>query len=264
MRSKLRSLAWYAILPVLAVCALFLVVVLDRALFWRLERDVLARASRSRPVLAGGKSMQVLFLGDSIIAAFPLKAFLPQNLLVINAGVSRQTTTEILERYKARQGPWTSQVVLIEGGLNDLMQCVGHEQDPAMVLDRVVRNFETALDLAEERNQRAIVLGVNPITEPFLLSTFRLVRLPEEFDVQKFNTLARELSVRLSALCRRRGVEFLDPAEILSAPDGGADRLYAARDGYHLNIRGYERLGLLLSERLEKIARAPAEVTGVE
>lgn len=225
-------------------------VVADRALTWRHERNLLIQSATSRPVLVAPKPLRVLFIGDSIIASFPLSAFLPQNLVVHNAGVSRETTSQILERYRNESLARDCDVVVIEGGLNDLMRCVGHGWDKAAVLNQAVHNFTAEIELAQQRDQRAIVLGVHPITAPFLLATCRLVRLPEEFSVAQVNTMARDLNRRLAALCRERQVDFLDLGEVLVEGRDEGDRRYAARDGYHLNIDAYRRVAQALTPLL--------------
>ena len=142
-----------------AIWAAASVYVADHALFWRAERDHLRAeaAAAEQPI---SNVIDILMIGDSITAGFPLRVELPQAIRAVNAGIGGQTTTEILARLRASDLESFDAVVL-QGGTNDIRAAVARGADATAAIEA---NYRAMIKIA---GPQVAIVSVPPETDPF-------------------------------------------------------------------------------------------------
>jgi hypothetical protein len=94
----------------------------DRALAWRAQRDALLRAATGQGGPAPALTLvRAVFYGDSITAGFPLRALLPPGVVAENRGIGGQGIALIIGRYFDEVESLQHDVVVLQGGINDLL-----------------------------------------------------------------------------------------------------------------------------------------------
>ena len=252
------------VLLFLSLCGnVLLVFVTDKGLFYHQQLDALLDASLPdaslpRHVSPHGQPLPpqtVLFIGDSIVYAYPLPALLPQQYTYINKGVRGERSPEIAERYASYVTDIPHDVVLVEGGINDILSCVRHDRDCAGTLQKISESAERIFKYARIHDKQTFYLSILPVTHRFLLPYTKLLSLPTGFDVEQVNTLVREANRRMQGVCKDYDVPYVNVFALMLEGDE-LSRAYAATDGYHINVSGYAAIsGMLKSSVFAKIDR---------
>jgi lysophospholipase L1-like esterase len=253
---------------ILAVLAVSLVgnlgagVLLDRALFWRAQLTVMLEANRMHEARNDddlSAQEKVLFLGDSIFAGFPLRAFLPAHCELLNCGVGGDGMGDIAGRYRDLSGRVQHDVLVMQGGINDILGCVSKGRNEEETLNEVVQHAQTVVDRAGRNGREVYLVSTLPVTDRFALPHLRSVPLPTAFDEARVNRLVIELNRRIQALATGHArIHYVDVhAAVLR--DGRFDRRYAAADGYHVNVYGYARMASVLNR---EVFASPAHLDG--
>lgn len=241
-RARRLTLRWGGALTVLVIVVGFALLT-DRALDWRAQRDALLVAATGH---GGPEPMTTLvravFYGDSITTGFPLRALLPPGVVAENRGVGGEGIDQIVSRYLDEADGPEHDVVVLQGGINNLLGADLRGEPEAEAVERVVAAYRTALSDARRRGLPLVILAVHPVTGRFLMPHSRAVGLPTTFDVARVNRMVQATDEALRALCETEGATFVDSRAVLAASDGRLDRAYATPDGYHLNVFGYRRL----------------------
>jgi hypothetical protein len=210
--------------PVLLVLAVFA----DRAFYWRSQLVELRG-------LACRSDSGVPFVGDSQVANFPV-ALLPFETR--NLGVPGQGIQKICARAPR------SEVLILEGGINDLLGAVIHDRffRPASVAEEMRK--------AIPRGQRVYVLSLLPVKRRSLLHSFPLP-FYSTFDVERANSLIVQANHALKILCWQTGATYID-AHALWRPEHIAD------DGYHVTVSGYRVLRDLIAQTVPAAPKVEA------
>ena len=178
---------------------------------YRAANAALPKATRDR----------VVFFGDSITEFWSQKqpGFFAGDL--VNRGISGQTTTQMLGRFRADVIALRPRVVHIMAGTNDIAGNTG-----PTTLDAIVANIETMADLARAHHIRVVIGSVLPAR-----------RFDWRPAIDPVAAIA-DLNVALRALAARRGLAY---ADYYAALDDGGHGLSAtnAQDGVHPTAAGY-------------------------
>ena len=171
---------------------------------------------RSPPPPPAGKPLQLaaplVVLGDSITAAGPWSEAFPGRS-VLNAGISGNTTVDLLGRLEALPDLRRSTVVLM-AGINDILA----GEAPAPVADRILR---IRRELLARRAARVVVVAT----------------LPCEAARWGPRCLAPVLELNRRLRGAVPAADFLDLTALLA--DGGGLRRSLGVDGLHLGPGGY-------------------------
>lgn len=227
-----------------------LLVLVDKALFWRSELiSISEQASRTSPE-PGCTPRNIMFIGDSIFAGFPLKAMFPQSLTVINRGVSGNSIRQIADRYKTEVVSTSHDIVVIEGGINDILGCIIKGKSEEETARSIITAYRETVSAARSGGKKAVVCSILPVTHKFLLPYSRAIALPTEFDVNRVNSLVRLVNGRLLKVAADYQASYCDLYGAVVDSNGEFQRSFAAADGYHVNGSGYKAISDTLMQYL--------------
>ncbi|CAH0335315.1 hypothetical protein FVB9288_00951 [Flavobacterium sp. CECT 9288] len=190
--------------------------------------------SQLKPSPAGEK--RVVFMGDSITefwsrvnpSFFELKPY-------INRGISGQTTPQILKRFKADVLDLNPAVVVILGGVNDIAGNTG----PTTIQSIAATIFEMVA-LAQANKIKVILCSVLP--------AYDFSWRPNQFPAEKI--IALNLLIKKYAL--ENGIYYLDYFSEMKDEKNGLKKEYGP-DGVHPNLAGYQVMGPLVEEAIQKV-----------
>ena len=179
----------------------------------------------------------VVFFGDSRAYEWPAIA----NVLFefINRGINGHTTNQVLGRLSPHVGNLSSQFVVVQVGVNDLVTIATSPNQSQRVITNCKQNIQKIVDrLAKELKTTVILTTIFPVAE---LSPSQQSSL-EEVDraIIEVNEFIRSL--------KSDRVIILDAAAFLADENGKVRQIYS-RDLLHLNDNGYT----ILNNELSKI-----------
>jgi lysophospholipase L1-like esterase len=185
----------------------------------KLDPEGVCRYRDENKALPPATRRRVVFIGDSITEAW--RPSVPQLFTgdVIDRGVSGQTTTQMLARFRTDVIALHPAVVHIMGGINDI------HNPPGTALTR--SNIESMVELARAHGIQVILGAVTPSS--FLQGSPDLAPGPR---IVWLNRWLRDYAAR-------NGLIFVDYyAPLVDAKLGIRDGL--SNDGLHPNRRGFE------------------------
>lgn len=180
----------------------------------------------------------VVFFGDSRAYEWPAIVNIPFEF--INRGINGHTTKQVLGRLSAHVGNLSSQFVVVQVGVNDLIQIATSPNQSQSVVTNCKQNIQKIVDrLAKELKITVILTTIFPVAE---LSPSQQSSL-EEVDraIIEVNEFIRSL--------KSDQVIILDAAALLANENGKVRQIYS-RDFLHLNDNGYTILNIELSKIL--------------
>lgn len=171
-----------------------------------------------------------VFLGDSITDFCDLGYYYP-GLNTVNAGISGDTTDWMLDRLETSVLRYEPDILVLLGGINDLLRGGDEEQ--------IVANLMTIVDTVRERvpQVQVLVQSVYPIGEG---------------DDLYWTGRIRAINSRLEALAGEHDYDYVNLFDALATEDGRLDERYSY-DGLHPNDTGYAVVSSILTQALEKI-----------
>jgi lysophospholipase L1-like esterase len=186
----------------------------------------------NKAALAAGASTRIVFMGDSITENWNLSdaAFFEEG--IVNRGISGQTSSQMLVRFRADVVALHPKMVHILAGTNDVAGNTG----PLTAQD-FKNNIMSMVDLARA-NGITVVLGSIPPAAAF---NWR----PESKPVP----IIKELNRWLRDYAREKGLRYVDYYAALAGPDGEL-RSDLGNEGVHPNRKGYEIMRGLAEESL--------------
>jgi lysophospholipase L1-like esterase len=186
----------------------------------------------NKKVAAGATPPRVVFMGDSITENWNLSdaAFFDKG--VVNRGISGQTSSQMLVRFRADVVALRPGTVHILAGTNDVAGNTG----PLTAQD-FKNNIMSMVELARA-NGIAVVLGSIPPAAAF---NWR----PEVKPVP----VIQELNLWLRDYASRKGLRYVDYYTALAGPAGEL-RADLGNEGVHPNRKGYEIMRRLAAESL--------------
>lgn len=211
---------------------------LDKAWSIRAERDlVIQQASGSNGRYLHHQN--VAFIGDSIIANFPLKAMLPTGISITNGGVIGYTMKQISEKYRT-MGQTHHDTLFVEGGINDIVACVAQKRDKEETVRKIVESYDRICKEARNTNGSVIVCSILPVTNKFIFNGGHAIVLPSEIPVNEANGLVRTVNERLQKISVANQVQYCDLYSAVVDKEGRIQRGFVYTDGCHLNAFGYK------------------------
>lgn len=179
---------------------------------------------------------RVVFFGDSITENWKLAEYFPGRSF-INRGISSQTTSQMLLRFRADVVELKPRVVVILAGTNDLA-----EKTP---LERIEANIASMAELARAGGARVVLASVLPVRDIKTLSGRETpnttLRPPAQIAT---------LNDRLKKYSAEKGFVYLDYFSAM-ADENGMLKSELSADGLHPNANGYDVMKPLADKAIE-------------
>lgn len=188
------------------------------------------RADQAARAGAATVESRVIFVGDSIVerwSRFGPELFADRSL--VNRGISGQTTSQMLKRFRADVVAVQPRVVVILAGTNDIAGNAGPISEP-----EIMENIASMAELARSHGIRVVLISVLPVHRyywnPRARPAARIV----------------ELNRLIAAYAKQHGHGWVDLHALLADANQGLKREYGD-DGVHPNRAAY------------RVMRAPVE-----
>jgi lysophospholipase L1-like esterase len=187
---------------------------------------------------ANGES-RVVFLGDSITEGWDLSDFFTGKPYV-NRGISGQTTSQILLRFRQDVIALKPEIVVVLAGTNDIAENMG-PISPEAIED----NLMSMVELAQKN-------GIRPI----LASVLPAAAYPWRPEIQPIEKIA-VLNRWIKAYAAKEGIGYLDYYAAMVDEKHGIKAEWSS-DGVHPNQAGYAVMAPLAADAIAK-AKAPKQ-----
>ncbi len=182
------------------------------------------------------RKIKAVLMGDSITELWwQLDTPFFKNNNFVGRGISGQTTSEMLVRFRRDVLDLKPQYVFIMAGTNDIAQNNG-----IIFLENILGNLESMVELAKIHRIKPILCSVLPAAS-FI---WRKDLSPAQ-DIIRLNDMIREYA-------SKQGIPYIDYHSILTDKNGGLPKEYA-KDGVHPNIAAYKIMEEFLLEQFKKI-----------
>jgi len=178
---------------------------------------------------------RIVFFGDSITEFWDLEATF-KNKNYINRGISGQTTSQMLVRFRNDVIALHPKFVVILAGINDLAGNTG-----AMTIEMIEGNYLSMCELAQINHIRIICASVLPINENSPLS---------QSDPQ-VHVKIRTLNSWLQGYCDKQQQIYLDYYSHM-VDSQGMLKEELSDDGLHPNAKGYAVMAKLIEEVIQQ------------
>ena len=165
---------------------------------------------------------RVVFLGDDITEHWTAPFFPGKPYL--NRGISRQTTPQMLVRFRQDVVSLKPKVAIIQGGSNDIAGFTGPATEGTMS-----ENFMSMVDLARANGIRVVLASITPVCDCFTNQTAR--RSPGK--IIGMNGWLKDFATRTGAV-------YLDYYTVLA--EGRAMKKELTVDGLIPNEAGYKQM----------------------
>ena len=202
--------------------------------FGELSRYHAANAALKAPL---GGEQRVVFFGDSITDSWKLNEFFPGKPYV-NRGISGQTTSQMLVRFRQDVIELQPRAVVILAGTNDIAGNTGPISE-----DDIEKNYATMAELAKAHDIRVVFASVLPVHN-YTPQSKELFESRHPHDILALNTW-------LEDYCAENGLVYLDYFEKM-VDDQGLLKRELADDGLHPNLAGYKVMAPLAEVAIAK------------
>jgi lysophospholipase L1-like esterase len=183
---------------------------------------------------------RVVFMGDSITDSWKLDQYFP-GMPYVNRGISGQTTSQMLLRFRPDVIDLKPRVVVILAGTNDIAGNLG-----PISLEAIEGNLASMVDLARANDINVVMASVMPISDYNKNARGeQIVR-----SVQRPPEKIAALNAWIRALCKSRDLVYLDYFSAM-ADDKGFLRPEIANDVLHPNAKGYEIIAPLAAQAIK-------------
>ncbi|MCC6295052.1 MAG: SGNH/GDSL hydrolase family protein [Bryobacterales bacterium] len=184
---------------------------------------------------------RVVFLGDELTAQwlpggaafFPGKSYL-------NRGIERQTTAQMLVRFRQDVVALRPKAVVIQGGSNDIASVMGPTTEPA-----IADNIMSMVELAQVHGIRVVLASVTPVCD---CAGVKQSALRPAFKIAGLNGWLR-------GFAQRSGSIYLDYYSALA--EGRTMSRSLTVDGLKPNAAGYARMAALAEQAIAQALAAP-------
>ena len=188
---------------------------------------------------------RVVFMGDSITDGWKLNEYFP-GLPYVNRGISGQTTSQMLLRFRPDVIDLKPKVVVILAGTNDIAGNTG-----PMTLEAIEGNMASMVDLAQANGIKVVFASVMPVSDYNKDRTGKQVIQT----VRRPPAQILALNAWIKKFCATRGLVYLDYFTAM-ADDKGFLKADIANDGLHPNAKGYELIKPLAEAAIKTALKA--------
>lgn len=179
----------------------------------------------------------ILIIGDSRAQEWRI----PCRCNVVNAGISGQTTTQILLRYQKQIRTFSPRLVLIQAGINDLKAIPLFPSREDEIIRQCMSNLAEMAELAKQQEMTVLLTTIIPTGDvPFERRTVWSDQVDEA--VRKVNLFILTL--------QSNDVNVVDLSSVISDSSGHTAARFR-RDFLHLNVTGYSELNKKIRPTLE-------------
>jgi lysophospholipase L1-like esterase len=201
------------------------------------------RAANAALTQAAPAENRVIFFGDSITDGWRLEQSFPGKPY-INRGISGQTTSQMLVRFRQDVIELRPKVVVILAGTNDIAGNTGPISNA-----EIEGNLASLAELARAHDIRVVFSSVMPV--------HNYTPRAQEFFASRPGERITALNKWLQEYCAANGMMYLDYYTAV-VDEKGMLRRDLAEDGLHPNAAGYTLMARLAEQAIQ---RALAEVT---
>tara|TARA_B100000902_G_scaffold296070_1_gene282999 strand:- start:1489 stop:2217 length:729 start_codon:yes stop_codon:yes gene_type:complete len=198
----------------------------DFAIYDQLNKEVIIDKNEGR----------IVFIGNSITQGW--KSFMPEmfdNQTFINRGISGQTSTEMLVRFRTDVINLKPKVVVILAGTNDI---AGNTLFRG--LEIVAGNISSMAELASQNNIKVILCSVLPAAN----FPWRKGKNPD-IKIPLLNRLIKDYA-------QKKGFYYLDYYSFMNDGNNGLKKDYG-NDGVHPNMNGYKLMQKMVLDAISNI-----------
>ena len=190
----------------------------------------------NKEVIIDKNEGRIVFIGNSITQGW--KNFMPEmfdNQTFINRGISGQTSTEMLVRFRTDVINLKPKVVVILAGTNDI---AGNTLFRG--LEIVVGNISSMAELASQNNIKVILCSVLPAAN----FPWRKGKNPD-IKIPLLNQLIKDYA-------QKKGFYYLDYYNLMNDGNNGLKKDYG-NDGVHPNMNGYKLMQKMVLDAISNI-----------
>jgi lysophospholipase L1-like esterase len=196
-------------------------------------------ANRGLAAPASGEN-RVVFMGDSITAGWKLEEYFP-NQSFVNRGISGQTTSQMLLRFRQDVIALKPKVVVILAGTNDISGNTG-----PMTLEDIEGNLASMVELARANNINVVLSAILPVSDYNKNKAGQaIVRT-----VQRPPAQILALNAWMKKYAAENGLVYLD-YYAATVDDKGFLKVELADDGLHPNAKGYAAMKPLVESAVQ-------------
>lgn len=190
----------------------------------------------NKEVIIDKNEGRIVFIGNSITQGW--KNFMPEmfdNQTFINRGISGQTSTEMLVRFRTDVINLKPKVVVILAGTNDI---AGNTLFRG--LEIVAGNISSMAELASQNNIKVILCSVLPAAN----FPWRQGKNPD-IKIPLLNRLIKDYA-------KKKGFYYLDYYNLMNDGNNGLKKDYG-NDGVHPNLNGYKLMQKMVLDAISNI-----------
>jgi Lysophospholipase L1 and related esterases len=201
---------------------------------------------KNEVIIANEVPVDYVFIGDSITERWELDAyFLGSGKLVLNRGMSSDSTEYIFKRFDADVIQLKPKCVVLMAGVNDssVMQYDAIYGRPGQTVEYAVkqafRNIKGIVESCKQINQKIVLCSLLPTDMPFNING------------NAINKMVLALNEKLKELAAQEGIDFVDYHKHLVSEDGRTLKEGLSYDGVHPNVNGYNIMFDVLMRTLQ-------------
>lgn len=184
------------------------------------------------------KGAKALFMGNSITDGWANATTFFNDNLYLGRGISGQTTSEMLVRFRADVLNLQPKCVVILAGTNDIAQNNG-----TISLEDIFGNIVSMAELAQRHKIEVIICSILPV--------YQYKWRPEiEEPAQKII----DLNAMLKEYANKNKMTYADYHGVMKDERNGLPEKYSA-DGVHPNAAGYAIMQSIIKPIIDKIVR---------
>jgi lysophospholipase L1-like esterase len=198
----------------------------------------LARYRGANQALSGKPDpRRVVFMGDSITEGWAKESFIDGNRHFVGRGISGQTTTQMLVRFRSDVIALKPAVVHIMAGTNDIAENNGPESE-----DEMFGAIVSMIELARANRIKVVLASVPPAKD-----------FPWHQGLNPAPKI-RSLNAWLKDYAASHGLVYADYWSALATSEGGMKPQYA-EDGVHPTPAGYAAMRPIAEAAIAKALR---------
>ncbi|MGB8319944.1 MAG: SGNH/GDSL hydrolase family protein [Ignavibacteriaceae bacterium] len=178
---------------------------------------------------------RVVFMGNSITESWAVidSSFFADNKNFIDRGISGQTSSQMLLRFRQDVIDLNPDVVVILAGTNDIAENTG----PISIKD-IFGNIVSMVQLAEMNKIKVILSSVLPAYD-----------FPWHHGLKPAEKIVK-LNSMLKSYCEENNIKYVDYYSKMVDDRGGLDKRYT-NDGVHPTIAGYKIMDSIIEQAIK-------------